>query len=107
MVELGHIDTCLKVSLLSSHIALLCTNHLKHILQIFGYLNIHHNAEIVFDQSDPVINVSEYEVEHWTASEFDHVQGKEKLPPNALEPREYGFTMKAKVDADHVSETVT
>ena len=107
IVELGRIDICLEVSLLSSHVALPRVDHLRHLLRIFGYLSVHHNAEIVFDSSDPVINESDYEVKDWTASEFGHVQGKEPLPPNAPEPRGCGFTIRAKVDADHASDSVT
>ena len=107
MVELGRIDICLEVSLLSSHVALPRVNHLKHLLRVFGYLSVHHNAEIVFDPTDPVINEGDYEVKDWTASEFGHVQGKEQLPPNMPEPRGFGFIMRAKVDADHASDTVT
>ena len=70
MVELGRIDICLEVSMMSSHIALPRINHLKHLLQIFGYLNNHHNAEVVFDPTDPVINENDYEIRDWTSSEL-------------------------------------
>ena len=35
------------------------------------------------------------------------MEGKEDLPPNMPEPRGLGFTIVAKVDADHASDTVT
>ena len=35
------------------------------------------------------------------------MEGKEDLPPYKLEPRGLGFTIVAKVDADHASDTVT
>ena len=41
------------------------------------------------------------------SSEFGHVQGKEELPPKMPEPRGQGFVMRAKVDADHASDTVS
>ena len=48
-----------------------------------------------------------FEKKDWTSSEFGHVEGKEELPPNMPEPRGMGFTIVAKVDADHASDTVT
>ena len=35
------------------------------------------------------------------------MQGKEEIPSNMPEPRGLGFTMHAKVDADHASDTIT
>ena len=35
------------------------------------------------------------------------MQGKEEIPSNMPEPRGLGFTMCAKVDADHASDTIT
>ena len=42
----------------------------------------------------------------WTSSEFGAVQRKEEIPSNMPEPRGQGFIMRAKVDADHASDTV-
>ena len=41
------------------------------------------------------------------SSEFRHVDGEEELPPNMSEPCRMGFTMRAKVNANHASDTVT
>ena len=35
------------------------------------------------------------------------MQGKEEIPSNLPEPRGLGFTMRAKVDADHASDMIT
>ena len=105
MVELGRIDICLEVSMMSSHLALPRRGHLEQLFHLFAYLKKHHNAELIFDPSDPVVNESEFE--DWTTSEFGHLQGKEELPPNAPQPRGLGFVMRAKVDADHAADTVT
>jgi hypothetical protein len=72
-----------------------------------AYLKVHHNAEIVLDPSDPVIDENAFAAHDWTTSEFGHVQGKEELHANMPEPRGLGFTIRAKVDADHASDTVT
>ena len=48
-----------------------------------------------------------FELKGWKSSEFGHLQGKEKLPPNMPEPRGgQGFVIRAKVNADHASDTV-
>ena len=107
IVELGRVDICLEVSILSSHLALPREGHMQQVLQVFSYLRKYHNAELVYDPSDPVINVADFERRDWTASEFGHIDGKEELPPNMPEPRGMGFTIRAKVDADHASDTVS
>ena len=107
IVELGQVDVCLEVSMLSSHLAPPCEGHLKHIYQIFAYLKKHHNAELVLDPSDPDTDEALFEAREWATSEFSHVEGKEPNPANMPEPRGQGFVIRAKVDADHASDTVT
>ena len=107
IVELGRVDICLEVSLMSSHLALPREGHLAQLFHMFAYLKKYHNTEMVYDPSDPVVEEADFAVQDWTASEFGHVQGKEILPGNAPTPRGMGFIMRAKVDADHASNTVT
>jgi hypothetical protein len=107
MVELGRVDICLEVSMLSSHLALPRRGHMDQVLHIFAYLKVHHNAEIVLDPSDPVIDENAFAICDWTSSDLGHVQGKEELPGNQPEPRGLGFTIRSKVDADHASDAVT
>ena len=54
-----------------------------------------------------MIDELKFERRDWTSSEFGHIDGIEELPPNAPEPRGFGFTIRAKVDADHATDTVT
>jgi hypothetical protein len=107
IVELGRIDVCLKCSMLSSHFALPREGHLHQLFEVFAYLKKYHNTEKVFDLSDPVVDESSFELRDWTSSKFGHVQGKEELLRNMPEPHGLGFTMRAKVDADHASDTGT
>ena len=107
MVKLGRVNICLEVSMMSSHLALPRRGHMDQLLHIFEYLKKHHNTEMVFDSSDPIVNQSDFERRDWTASEFGHLSEKEELPLNMPEPRGQGFFMRAKVDADHASDTVT
>ena len=107
IVELGRIDICLEVSMMSSHLAMPRKGHLDQVLHIFAYLRKYHNTELVYDPSDPVVEQDVFEQRDWTSSEFGSVQGKEEIPSNMPESRGLGFIMRAKVDADHASDTMT
>jgi hypothetical protein len=107
IVELGRVDICLEVSMLSSHLALPRKGHLEQVFHIFAHLKKYHNAEVVYDPSDPVIDEAEFEAKDWASSEFGHLGNKEEVPPTMPEPRGLGFVISAKVDADHASDTVT
>ena len=107
IVELGRVDICLELSMMSSHLALPREGHLSQIYNIFAYLKKHHNTEMVFDPSDPVINEEDFAKQDWTSSEFGHVEGQEILPATHPEPRGQGFRMIAKVDADHAGDSTT
>ena len=76
------------------------------VLHIFGHLNLHHNAEMVFDPSDPAIDENLFDKKDWASSEFGS-ELSEQLPPNMPEPRGMGFVMSACVDADHAADTTT
>ena len=53
IVELGRVDICCEVSMLSSHLALPHEGHLDQLFHIFAYLKKYHNAKMVLDPSDP------------------------------------------------------
>ena len=106
IVELGRIDICCEVSMLSSHLAMPRVGHLQQVYRIFGYLKLHHNAEMVFDPSVPEINMDDFERRDWSTSEMDQA-GEEQIPFNAPESRGLGFVMRAYVDADHATDSMT
>ena len=107
IVKMGRINICLEVSMMSSHLALPREGHLEQAFQIFLYLKKYHNAELVYDPSDPVVNKHEFEQRDWAASIFGHLQGVEVMPPNMLEPRGMGFVMRANVGGNLAAVTVT
>ena len=107
IVELGRVDVCLEVSMMSSHMAMPRERHMKELLHIFSYLDKYSNTELVFDPSEPEIDMDAYQQKDWTCSEFGHVSGEEELPSNMPAPRGMGFIMRAKVDADHAGDIVT
>ena len=80
---------------------------MEQVFHIFSYLDKHHNAELVFDPSDPVIDKTKFKRRDWTTSKFGHVQDEKLIPPNAPEPRGVGFVRRVKVNADHVGDTVS
>ena len=61
IVKLGRVDDCLEVSMMSSHLVLPRKGHMVQVMQSFGYLKKYHNAELVFDPSDPIINEQDFE----------------------------------------------
>jgi hypothetical protein len=80
--------------------------HLAQVYHIFAYLKKHHNAEMVFDPSEPDIDMSLFERKDWTTSEMSFCL-KEELPSKMPRPRGLGFTMRAYVDADHATDSMT
>jgi hypothetical protein len=106
-VELGRVDICLEVSMMSSHLVLPREGHLEQVFHIFAHLKKYHNTEIVYGLSDPVVDEAQFVAKDWTSSEFGHPDGLEELPPNMPEPRGQGFVIRAKEDADHASDSVT
>ena len=79
IVELGCVDVCLEVSMMSSQLALPRKGHMEQVMQIFGFLKKYRNAELIFDPSDPTINEQDSEKRDWASSKFGHVEDKEEL----------------------------
>ena len=106
MVELGRVDIAVEVSLMSSHMAMPRSGHLEQLYHIFSYLKVHHNTEMVFDPSDPIIDYSLFERQDWSTAEYG-TDLKEELPGNAPEARGQGFTLSAYVDSDRAGDSIT
>ena len=87
MVELGRVDICLEVSLLSSHLALLREGHFEQVMQVFSYLKKFHNPELIYDPSDAVVDEGQFHNKDWASSKFGHVDGQEELLERMPEPR--------------------
>ena len=84
MVELGRVDICCEILMMSSSLALPRSGHLKQLYHIFSYLKKHHNTEMVFDPTEPTINKELFEKQDWTNSVYatDDTDLKEALPSN-------------------------
>ena len=105
IVELGRIDITCKVSELASMMAMPREGHLDQIYHIFAYLKIKHNAELVFDPTEPNISPDDFPVEDWAHTVY--TDAAEDIAPDHPQPRGIGFTIHAFVDADHAGNLVT
>ena len=61
---------------------------------------------MVFDPSDPQVDMNQFPRQDWESTEFGN-DLSEDLPRNAPEPRGIGFVMRAFVDADHAGDSIT
>ena len=66
MVELGRVDICTEVSLMSSHMALPREGHLDQLFHIFSYLDLHDNAIMIFDPSYKTTEQGKFEKQDWS-----------------------------------------
>ena len=105
IVELGRGDLAMEVSAMASVMALPRQGHLNTVFQMFSFLKSKHNGVMVFDPTEPNIDLSQFPIEDWSASPYSPC--KEDLPTNAPAPKGIGFTMRAFVDSDHAGDSVT
>ena len=84
IVELGRVDVCLEVPIMSSQFALPREGHLEQVLHIFAYLKKYHNTELVYDLSDPVVDENDFERRDWASSELAMWKGKKSFLPKSL-----------------------
>ena len=104
MVEMGRLDICCEVSMMSSCVSMPREGHLQQVFQIFGYLKSHHNARIILDPSYPMVIESDFPKQDW--GKFYKVD-KEAVANNV--PISLGMEMviRGYVDADHAGDKVT
>ena len=109
MSELGRIDINVEASMLSSHLALPGEGNFQELPHIFAYLKKHMNSEMVFDPSDPNIDMDSFQRQDWSYSIYSSPgeELKEALPPNMPQSLGNGFKLRCFVDADHVGESLT
>ena len=66
MVEVGHLDISMEVSVMSSFFEMPRECHFQQLMHFFAYLKIHHNACMVFDPSYPEIYEEYFKKCHWS-----------------------------------------
>jgi len=104
IIELGRIDLIVPVSLLSCFVASPREGHLQQCYHIFAYLKQFNRSRLVFDDSEPTFEESNFHVCDW--SEY-YPDAQEPIPPNMPEPLEHGVSTTCFVDADHAGCRVT
>ena len=100
---------------MSSHLAMPQRGHLEALFVMFAYLKKHHNSEMIFDPSEPEVDMSIFPREDWSLSIYGDV--KEDMPPtrpfeelgpaDMPAPRGTGFTTTVYVDCDLGGDCVT
>jgi hypothetical protein len=73
---------------------------------MFAYLKSHHNAEVIFNPTEPYIDKSLCDCKDWSTSEMSG-KGTKELPADMPMARGQGFITQAYVDAKHALETIT
>ena len=76
----------------ATQLALPREGHLEAVLHIFSYLKSHHNTEMVFDPSDPMVDITDMQEKDWSTSVFGS-ELKEIIPSN-----EYTRTTRSRND---------
>eukprot|EP00804_Cyclotella_cryptica_P020326 CCRYP_014066-RA/>CCRYP_014066-RA protein AED:0.16 eAED:0.16 QI:0/0/0/1/1/1/3/0/747 len=104
MCELGRIDICTEVSMLSSFAAMPREGHLEAALHVFSYLKSRSNSRLIFDPKEPNVGESDFVECDW--SDF-YPGAEEALPPNAPKPLGKGVTLRMFVDSDHAGDKVS
>ena len=61
IVEFGRVDINVEASMMSSHLAMPRGGHMQDLLHVFAYLKKHINTEMVFDPSDPEIDMNSFQ----------------------------------------------
>ena len=111
IVELGCDDIITEVSMISSCLALPRFGHLLEAFNIFAYLNIYHNTEMVFDITTPYVNVEQdLPKDDCSTSVYLSEDGRvpsEIIPEDAPTPKGKGMMMRLFVDSDHAGDKVT
>ena len=107
MVELGRVDICLEVSMLSSHLAMPREGNLQQALHIFGYLDKHSNAAMVFDPTPWKVPEDKFAKKDWKYSIYGCEGMEEELPSDMPTPLGESMRLQVYVDSDHAGDQVT
>ena len=104
-MELGRSDIVIETSALAPIMALPREGRLDAVFHMFAFLKRKHNGVIVFDLTEPEIDINKLPREDWSATPYGEC--KEEIPSNAPDPRGIAFTMRAFVGSDHAGNIIT
>ncbi len=60
MCELGQINFCTKISILSSYSAMPCEGHLETALHVLSFLKLKRNSRLIFDLMETDVGKSDF-----------------------------------------------
>jgi hypothetical protein len=101
-VELGRIDICAEVSMLSAYTASPRQGHLDALFHLYSYLDKHSRSRLVFD--DSYVRIDDEIDTDWKSF---YPNAKEDLPDNMPEPRGKMVQIIVFVDASHGCDLLT
>eukprot|EP00804_Cyclotella_cryptica_P003833 CCRYP_018938-RA/>CCRYP_018938-RA protein AED:0.33 eAED:0.33 QI:0/0/0/1/0/0/2/0/299 len=104
MCELGRIDICTEVPMLSSYSVMPREGHLQAALHELSYLKSKSNSGLIFDPMEPDVGGSNFMECDW--SNF-YPGASEALLPDAPKPLGKGVTLRMFVDSDHAGDKVS
>ncbi len=104
MVELGCIDIVTEVFMQSSYLAYPHEGHLQIALHVMGYLQLKHEAQLIFDPTYLDIDLSAFPQYEWT--EF-YGNVKEAISPDIPPPLGKDVKLCMMVDSDHEGDKAT
>jgi hypothetical protein len=102
--ELGRIDICFAVGLMSRYNALPRRGHMEAVLRIFSYLKQHKNSKLVFDTTIRDFPEEIFSKHDWTEMYPD---AQEEIPENCPTPLGKGVQINIFTDAAHADDLVT
>ena len=69
-MELGRADIVIETSALASMMALPPDGHLDAVFHMFAFLKRKHNGVIVFDPTEPEIDINKFPHNDWSATPY-------------------------------------
>jgi hypothetical protein len=90
--------------MLSVYLCLPRERHLEAVFHVFAYLGLHHNARVLFDPTNPDVDMGTLIKTDWKSMYGDV---KEMTPSDAPIPRGKEFYLCSFVDSDHAGEQLT
>ena len=102
--ELGRIDICFAVQLMSRFNAMPREGHMKAVLRIFAYLKSHPESKLVFDSMPRDFSNIPFAEHDWSEM---YPNATEELPDTFPEPLGQPIQISTFVDAAHADDLVT
>ena len=101
---MGRVDIITEVSTLASQMAMPREGHMDAVLRVFAYVKLRHNSRMVFDQTYPSIDKTNFQEHEWKQLYGDV---KEEIPNNCAKNLGREIDLRIFVDSDHATDATT